>query len=416
MTISATPLLKPTIEALSNPRIRYIVHVGSTRSSKTYSILQALILTATQQDVEIDVFRKQMRVLRSTAYDDFIKILKEYELYREEDHDKTKAHYQFTGRIRFAGADQASKLRGMQRDILWCNEANELEREDWRQLKRRTRDTVILDYNPTQAESHWISDVLEDPRTRIIRSTYKCNPYLPDAQIEDIESDVPVYKEADGTLVEDWDLTYKGEGRLVKGDPVQWSIYGLGIRATSPHLILQKRTTIPDADMPDPVAYGLDFGFTHPMALVSYAPKDVTGEAEYACFHELLYETGFTTEDLIKRMQDMGIDKDVPIYADHDPEKIAAIEQAGFTIEKANKSVNAGLDWLQSKMFAMTESSTHLQDEAERYRRKPGSEKPVKKDDHGIDACRMAGFTHNAPTRENPDWNKSYSALDHLTL
>jgi len=410
MQLQATPLLQPTLDALADKDIRYIVHVGSTRSSKTYSILQALIRTAAQEDVEIDVFRKQMRVLRSTAYDDFLQLLKEYNLYAADAHDKTKTTYTLQGRIRFAGADQAQKLRGMQRDILWCNEANEFSHEDWRQLKRRTTSTIILDYNPTQAESHWISDVLSDDRTRIIRSTYKCNPYLPDAQVEDIESDIPVYREFDGSLVKDKDLTYKGDGKLIKGDPVEWAVYGLGQKASSPHLIFQKRKVIPDNEMPPTQSYGLDFGFTHPMALVAYGSRDVEGEDENICFDTIIYGSGMTTEDLIKKMNDKGVDKNIPIYADHDPEKIAAIKQAGYRIEKANKSVEAGLDWMQSRMMAITESSTYLQSEAERYRRKPGSEQPLKKDDHGIDSARYACYTPNAPTNK-PNRKPSYHRI-----
>lgn len=399
LDIQATKLLQPTLKYLADDSVRYIVHVGSTRSSKTYSILQALIITAMRREVDIDVFRKQLRVLTSTAYDDFVTMLQDdLDIYDKSAHDKTKKIYQLKGRMRFAGADQAQKLRGMKRQILWCNEANELSAEDWRQLKRRTADTIILDYNPTQAESHWIGGVIKDERSKVIRSTYKCNPYLPEAQVKDIESDIPVYREPGGRLVKDPDLTYTGDGRLVQGDPVQWAIYGLGQKASSPHLILQKRKVIPDSQMPEPVSYGLDFGYSNPMALVAYARKDVQSEDENACFDELIYQSQLTTDDLIGRMHDLGIRKDVPIYADHDPEKIAAIQKAGYKIEKANKSVQAGLDWLQSKMFAVTESSTFLQAEAERYRRRPGSEKPVKEDDHAIDACRYAGFSHNAPT------------------
>jgi phage terminase large subunit len=249
------------------------------------------------------------------------------------------------------------------------------------------------------AETHWINDVLEGDRCRRIKSTYELNPYLTEQQVKDIESDVPVYREADGTEVTDWSLTYSGDGDLIKGDPVQWAVYGLGQRAISPDLIYNKRTegAWPQKDDSDVTAdaYGLDFGYSAPMALVRVAFRDVEGEDTNAHVDELVYEERLTTADLIEEMDEMGVRKDVPLYCDAaEPDRIEELQRAGYDAQKAKKSVEAGIDKVNEHRLVFTPRSVNAQAEASRYRRKDGSEKPVKEDDHLMDALRYAIFTH----------------------
>jgi phage terminase large subunit len=47
------------------------------------------------------------------------------------------------------GADDEQKIRGRKRDILYCNEANELKyNEEFFQLLIRTAYKTIIDFNP----------------------------------------------------------------------------------------------------------------------------------------------------------------------------------------------------------------------------------------------------------------------------
>jgi phage terminase large subunit len=401
LDLESTALLPPTRTAVKDDSIRHLVHEGGTRSSKTWSVLQALALEALEREVEIDVCRRHLRTLKATAMEDWEEILKGNGLYSEERHDKTDHIYRVgKGRIRFMGADQGQKLRGASRDLLFVDEANELSADSWNELKRRTRDTVIFSYNPSQAATHWLEDILEADNVRRIKSTYELNPHLTEAQIEAIESDVPVYREADGTEVVDWDLTYTGDGELIKGDPVEWAVYGRGERAISPDLIYNKRC---EKEWPggEPAAYGLDFGFSNPMALVRVQFADVEGEDTNAHVDELVYERGLTTGDLIERMDDLGVSTSTPIYCDNaEPDRIEELQREGYDAKKAKKSVTAGIDKVKEHRLAFTPRSVNLHSEASRYRRKPNSDKPVKEDDHGMDATRYAIFTHTTqPTR-----------------
>lgn len=73
-------------------------------------------------------------------------------------HNKVEGTYKLFGNlVEFISVDQAEKVRGKKRNILFVNEANQLSLEDWRQLILRTQDRIIIDYNPSD-EFHWIYD------------------------------------------------------------------------------------------------------------------------------------------------------------------------------------------------------------------------------------------------------------------
>jgi phage terminase large subunit len=51
--------------------------------------------------------------------------------------------------VEFMGADDEQKIRGRKRDILYCNEANELKyNEEFFQLLIRTEYKTFIDFNP----------------------------------------------------------------------------------------------------------------------------------------------------------------------------------------------------------------------------------------------------------------------------
>jgi phage terminase large subunit len=59
---------------------------------------------------------------------DFIEILKDIGLYKQEAHNKSEHIYTFANgsMVEFFSVDDEQKIRGRKRDIAWCNEANEL--------------------------------------------------------------------------------------------------------------------------------------------------------------------------------------------------------------------------------------------------------------------------------------------------
>ena len=72
------------------PKTRWIVNQGGSRSSKNYSIAQALILFAIQNPNEIiSVLRKHRTTVKSTAMKDYIDVMKTMGVYKRKNHNLT---------------------------------------------------------------------------------------------------------------------------------------------------------------------------------------------------------------------------------------------------------------------------------------------------------------------------------------
>ena len=414
LDLPATRVAQELLEAVGEGW-RYIVLEGGTRSSKTHSICQVLLILALRNTWEIDVCRKEMSVLHRSAMKDFQEDhLEAHGLYSEARHNKTRSIYHVgSTAVEFFGTERSSKLRGPERDVLWINEANEIPGEEWKELRRRTRGFVIIDYNPSHGGTHWIDqEVIGSGREKVIHSTYLDNPFLPDAQIEDIEADVPVYREKDGTQVTDWELEYEGEGVLISGDPAAWAVNGLGRRAKAEAIIYKYWSTIDFMPVAlDDECYGLDFGYTNPSALVHVGWKDVIGEDINLIWDEVLYQSGLTTPQLISQFEEIGVSKELNIWCDTDPEKIQELCDAGYNAKPATKDVENGILKVKEHRQRITERSVNLKSEIEQYQRrkdKDGNvlEEPVKKGDHGMDAGRYG--THSQLMQRELDFDRVF--------
>jgi phage terminase large subunit len=225
---------------LETSESKIVVQQGGTRSGKTYNILLWVIFSFCQRNHGkiVTICRKSFPALRGTVMRDFFQILKDFDLYFEENHSKTSNEYRLNGNIiEFISLDMPQKIRGRKRDLLFANEANELTFEDWRQLLFRTNEKVILDYNPSE-EFHWIYDqVLTRSDVEFYQTTYKDNPFLGDVIKQEIE-------------------------RLKEIDENYWRVYGLGERGQSRSLVYTFQTCKEIPKEAKIVSYGLDFGFS----------------------------------------------------------------------------------------------------------------------------------------------------------
>ena len=355
---------------------RYVVNIGGSRSTKTYSILQLLIVKALEstEPLVISIVRKSLPALRISVMRDFFTILKQLDLYDAELHNKTENTYQLNqSMVEFFSIDDAQKRRGTKRDILFVNEANELDWEDFFQLQIRTTTQIFLDFNPS--ETFWYNDQIqsrEDVTT--IHSTYKDNPYLNDDQVNEIE-------------------------RLQYTDKQYYQIYALGQFAGSFDRIYQY---IPIDDIPTNVAklvaLGMDFGFTNdPTTLVEVWKDGRDG----IYLNELIYEQGLTNGDIAALLGQYGVDKYIEIIADSaEPKSIEEIRRFGFNIKPAHKgpdSVNNGIDILKRHVIHVTKQSINLIKELNNYKwftdkNNNKLNKPVDMFNHALDAVRYVAL------------------------
>jgi len=362
------------LEAYYNPDVKIIVNQGGARSTKTYSVLQIIIYlcqTELQNEV-IDIVRKTLAALRGTAMRDFFEILKDLDIYDENSHNKTDNCYSLNSNlIQFIGLDQPQKKRGAKRKILYCNEANELTAEDWKQLILRTTGKAFLDYNPSE-EYSWIYDKVLTRQDHIfIKSTYLDNPFLEQTVVNEIE-------------------------RLKEQDENDWNVYGLGERGTARETIYKKWETFRDEPVKiDETIYGLDFGFNNPTALTKIAFSDAVPFVT-----ELLYQSGLLNNKVIAKLEELGVSKSDIIYCDNaEPARIEEICQAGYNAQPADKSVKDGIDYCQRQKLMIHESSVNMIKEIKSYKWKVNKDgitldEPVKFMDHLMDSMRYALYTH----------------------
>jgi phage terminase large subunit len=298
------------------------IEQGGTRSGKTYNILLFIIFKYCLENTgkTITVCRKTFPAVRSSVMRDFLDILKAHSFYSEEAHNKSNHEYKLNGNlIEFISLDQPQKVRGRKRNLLFINEANELDYEDWQQLIFRTEDKIILDFNPSD-EYHWIYDkVIPRDDADFFITTYLDNTFLNESIKEEIE-------------------------RLRETDETYWQIYGLGLKGISKATIFNyyEFDTLPnEAEF---ISYGMDFGFNDPTTLVEVYRKDNSLYAK-----EILYRTNMTGADIANYLK--NIDLKGTIYADSArPEIIEELRRMGITIrptKKGSNSVQAGIDILK---------------------------------------------------------------------
>ena len=341
---------------------------GGTRSSKTYSLCQLFIIKCLEDTGKVfTICRKTLPALKGTAYRDVLNILKEMELYSEENHNKSELSYLLNGNlIEFISVDQPQKIRGRKRNYLWLNEANEFDFESWVQLSLRCTGKIYLDYNPSDPYSWIYEKVLTRDDCTFIKSTYKANPFLDEDTIAEIE-------------------------RLKDIDPDYWRVYGLGEIGSIQTMIFRNFNLVDDVQG-KLIGYGLDFGFTNsPTALVEVRQLD-----DNLYIKELLYEKRLTNTDLANKLKEFGIDRQTEIVGDSaEPKSIEEIYRQGFNIKPAKKGagIHLGLDIMRRYKLHITKDSLNAIKEFRGYKwstDKNGDvlNTPVKVNDHLIDATR----------------------------
>jgi phage terminase large subunit len=356
---------------LNNSSKKIIVEQGGTRSGKTYNILMWLIFSYSYNNKgkTITICRKTFPAVRSTSMRDFFEILKEYNIYRDEFHNKSSSEYFLNGnRFEFISLDQPQKIRGRKRDLLFINEANELNFEDWQQLIFRTSEKIILDFNPSE-EFHWIYDkVLTRDDVEFYQTTYLDNPFLTENIISEIE-------------------------RLKDIDENYWRVYGLGERGASQSLIFRFKTVVNIPPGAKFIGRGLDFGYSNdPTTLIE---TYIEGDDMYC--REVIYRTGMTNQDIGNQFKALGLDRRDEIWCDSsEPKSIEEIHRMGWNTKPTYKgAINLGIDMIRRYRLHVTEDSTNMIKELRNYKYiedKNGNitNKPVDAFNHALDALRYS--------------------------
>ena len=368
LDLKVTNVFEKNRDAYNNG-FRFLVNQGGSRSSKTFSILQLLIFIAlTNPKIKISIVRKSFPSLRGSVLKDFLEIMDGLGLYNIKQHNRTEHIYLFNNKsqIEFFSIDDAKKVRGRRRHICYCNEANELNFDDFQQLSLRTEKALFIDFNPSDDE-HWIYDLLKDERSTLIKSNYLDNVYLHPDIVREIEN-------------------------LINVDENYYKIYALGERPTATAKIYTHFKQYTDEPEVNDIVYGLDIGFVHKAALIEIKSKDDKIWAK-----EIIYESGLTTDDLVLKVKNLTIPNKF-IYVDSArPDIIEQLKRLGLSAKPAEKQVKEGIDYIRSKEIFIHYESLNLWKEYKSYMYKSLKnkiiEEPIKLNDDALDAMRYACYS-----------------------
>ena len=368
-----------TFENLLESEKRITQHIGGTRSGKTYAILQYLVVKGLQERQEITVVRKTVPSLKRTVMKDLKDILKTVGIHNSESWNVSDKTYTLQNgtTISFLNTDDPEKLRGVKSDILFIDEASEIDEESYFQLSIRCSGEIILAFNPTISPYHWLRQM--DDCERYV-TTYLDNPYLPDEMVKGIEE-------------------------LKEKNPKYWTIYGKGEYAPNDKAIFNFQIVdeIPICEL---VAFGMDFGFANdPTTLVA-----VHRSGDMLYLRELMYDTGLVTNDIIKKLDSFNVGKTTEIWCDSaDPRLIEEIYRSGYNakgVKKGPDSIKFGIGVLQNYGICVDKKSQNLINELYSYQWATDKygyvlDKPEGGLDHLIDAARYVAMSRLSIKQQN---------------
>lgn len=394
-------------------KYRYFVLEGSSRSSKTQSILQAFYCYAQETErARMSAWRDTAKDARDTVLFDMNKVYPDLENYNRVKFNITHSKFTFPTKtlIEICGTDDVNKVHGYQGEVLWLNEPYKISKATFDQLDMRCTDIVLIDWNPKQA--HWIDDLKKNERTKVIHSTFKDNPFVPLEQKKKILSYQPVSlcqivlqkllaeKEANMYDCGLNELEFKESfiKELIRckenefknsANAFNWQVYGLGLKAERPNRIF-RFVEIPDSkyfELDVPEYFASDWGAVDPWAIIGgkyYDGALYFREINYLSENQIREKLTPTEQSQISggeeglvvwQFNKFGIDKKATIICDPNrPEKIAALRRIGYPYAQiANKpagSVNFGIDTLNNMPVYFTSSSLNFKYEQENYSRK----------------------------------------------
>lgn len=370
------------IKKLRNLKKRKRVVPGGSSAGKTFGILPILIDKAARTPyLEISVVSETLPHLKRGALKDFKSIMRVTNRWIDAHWHGTDMKYTFGNKatIEFFSADDAGKLKGPRRNILYINECDRIDFESYNQLAMRTSGDIWLDFNP--AFRFWVHDELSpSDDCEWLTLTYLDNEGCPDGARQELE-------------------IYKRKAETSKYWDNKWKVYGLGQLGSLDGVVFEEYKEWEVCDnMPnafDWSVYGLDFGYTNDVTSI----VNVSLSQGELWLDEITYKTGLTNKMICDVMEQNGISRHKEVFADSsEPKSIEEIYGWGWKVKGATKgrdSIHQGIDVMKRYKMNVTSRSENLLTELRKYawdKDKEGKTMltPVDKDNHAIDAARYA--------------------------
>jgi PBSX family phage terminase large subunit len=386
MKISGTIVFEKNWNALNSNQYKYIINSGSSRSSKTFSILQIFwILAWTKPRTKLAVFRNTKKDCKDTILQDMLKYYPTLDNYESVRFNKTESIFSFPNgsTINIEGTDDELKVHGYHSDYLWFNEFYKMPKETFDQLDMRCSVAVFMDYNPVG--KLWSDDLVKQDNATLIHSTFKDNPFCPLEQKKKILSYEPTEYNIQQNTASDY----------------MWQVYGLGLKAEKPNRIFRNWKQMEDKafyDLPYQSYYATDFGLSAPTANIEFK---FDGDKTFF-FHQRIYKPmnqmeGTLSDEFAKTNTITHKENICDSGNELNKAEGTKLRNSGYNVifaQKGHGSINAGIETLQKCNVFYTKSSIDLENEYENYSWKmyQGIQMDVPEDnqnDHALDCCRM---------------------------
>lgn len=400
LSLEFSHLYQPVFTTLA----RYLHFWGGRGRGGSYTATQYYLHLMTQPEYFRGyLMREIFGDIRESLWRDFKDRVDEAGIEDDFEFNETKmsATYKPTGNVllskgfKKSSGKQTAKLKSIAGAThVLIEEAEEISEDDFKQLDDSLRTVkgqiqIIQIFNPP-SKRHWIwkrwyNLVDTDIKDEEGSSYYRAVPKADKALLSIFSTYLDNIRNLNESFITNL-RAYTGEyfhtvvmGRVSEG--VRGRIY---------------KGWLPCTDMPGMYYkfYGLDWGFNHPVALV-----ECEAHHNITWIDEKVYERGWSNQQLSDRMDDLGISRSAPIYADcANPKDIKDMQDKGWNIIDAQKppgSIMSGIRYLKGRDIFVTERSQNIWFENMEYKwrldqQKQPLDEPADKNNHAMDAIRYA--------------------------
>ena len=360
---------------------RHLMIQGSAGSGKTiYACTKVILYALEYPNSRIGVFRQTLPSLRETSWLEIRSVLDRYNIEYKENKSNGLITLTNGSTISFTPLDDEKKIRSLNLDYVYVEQAEEISEEAFIELDLRIRNEnskkyygqMLLVVQPSQ-KTHWLYRLFyqykaNDPDYAKIHFSYLDNPFLPEEQAK-------VYEGLKETNYEKY-LTHTKGLWVTNSKQIFVNNWNVGFDRTYFNYYVG----------------GIDWGWNSPACFLLAGIYDgevyVLGE---------VYKTEMTNSEFLEQIANLVSSFDLTfndiesVYADSaDPEKIEVFCKNGLNTYPSVKNVKAKIDTTREVKIHIKEGCENLIRELPMYEWKKNKDgeildEPVKKDDHSID-------------------------------
>ena len=387
----------PAFVPLFTNNCRYEIVWGGAGSGKSHMVARKILyrlLKESHVKHNFLVIRKVDRTIKRSVFALVKNIISMWGLLDEFDinlTDKTMVYKPTGSQIMFSGLDDVEKLKSIEGvTSIWCEEATELNQEDFEQLDLRLRGNtgalkqITLTFNPI-SEQHWIKKVFfDDPIDGVftLKTTFLDNSFIDDEYKMVMENKKKT------------NLRY-------------YNIYALGNWGVADGLIFNNVTSrLIKQDEVQGLEYvqGLDFGYTNDPSAFNQTYIDMKNKKIFV--YDGFYRKGMPNAEIAQEIKNMQGHRHLTTADSSEPKSIDYIKTKGVNIRGAMKgpgSISTGIDFLLEFEIIVNAHLVEFMVEFSNYcwgtdKDGKATNKPADDFNHFIDGLRYACEHH---TRNN---------------